>query len=629
MMRSGLFFTARMPGPALRALLLGLLLVLGQGDAFAAPPQTAEFIRQRLDALPAGQDYRDPTVYAATKAELAPKVQEAKQFPDRAESILKNIYFDLIRFSPIQGYDPVNNARTAAAFEAYLEIMDDIERRTAPPPTPAATPPAPAPASNPAIDDHARTAVEEIIRDATSGGVIDPGRLIPGISAPQTSTITGPTVSTPTVRIPSVATPHVTAPTVRVPTVATPHVNAPTVRVPTVAAPRINVPTVRAPRVNESTITGLKSGYLPVTRADAQAIVGKYKSIPGGVTLEGASSDLSFIKNASYVAWANAFVLNGNIIYLNPVSAQEFAEIYRALLSDDKLGVSLGSMAIVYGALPPQSDVAINLQLADKFLGDIAFGRREFVRGYVFAPGYTGATVKNPTNLAVYFMIRDFRFAQDAEGQLARSGASFDMTLVPLSAALGPDGGHLPDFSRIDKGDVPKEYVANLKHLQDNIDYYARERIIRTVIAYGEAAAFVRALKSNGVKLDLGTIVKDLPPAKDATIPTASSSGGDSCALASAHWTSAESIGTRVAYEDHLDRFPGCAFATLAQARIAALDQKSGSRAKVAPRKAERRTASPRQTTPSGGGNPGIECNTPTGIMVCVNRAISNMQSGR
>ena len=43
------------------------------------------------------------------------------------------------------------------------------------------------------------------------------------------------------------------------------------------------------------------------------------------------------------------------------------------------------------------------------------------------------------------------------------------------------------------------------------------------------------------------------------------------CDLAAAHWASAESIGTSVAYKNHLARFPNCTFATLAKARIEAL----------------------------------------------------------
>jgi hypothetical protein len=142
--------------------------------------------------------------------------------------------------------------------------------------------------------------------------------------------------------------------------------------------------------------------------------------------------------------------------------------------------------------------------------------------------------------------------------------------LVPVTDAKDSKGGHLPDFKRIEQSDVAPEYVANLKNLQDNIAYYSRERIIRKAIAYGEAAAFVRVLKAKGVKLDLAPLLANLSSVKPA-VASSAATGSESCALAAVHWTSAESIGTRVAFEDHLTRFPTCSFATLAKSRVESL----------------------------------------------------------
>jgi hypothetical protein len=114
---------------ALRSLtiLLGFLIALGCSPrAAVAAPMTAAKAQSTLDALPAGAAYRDQAVYAATKAELEKKVEEARQFPQRADAILKDIYFDAIRFSPIGGYDPTTNARTAAALECYIEIASAV-----------------------------------------------------------------------------------------------------------------------------------------------------------------------------------------------------------------------------------------------------------------------------------------------------------------------------------------------------------------------------------------------------------------------------------------------------------------------------------------------------------------------
>jgi hypothetical protein len=259
---------------------------------------------------------------------------------------------------------------------------------------------------------------------------------------------------------------------------------------------------------NQSDITGLGGGvsshYQPVTQSSAQAIMGKYKSVPGGVTLEGASPDLGFVKKVSYQTRANAFIINDDVVYLNPVSPSERAEIERALAGDDKLGVSLGggALLLVYGKLPPQSSVAVNLELADHFLGDIAFGRNQLTRGYRFPGGFVPKG--GGSNVAVYFNLSDFRFVQGPDGELHRSTFALDSTLVPLAEAKTKEGGHLPDFDRIKSGDVARANVDNLTHLQENVEYYARERIIRQAAAYGEIAAFVRSLKAANLKIAPG-----------------------------------------------------------------------------------------------------------------------------
>ena len=55
------------------------------------------------------------------------------------------------------------------------------------------------------------------------------------------------------------------------------------------------------------------------------------------------------------------------------------------------------------------------------------------------------------------------------------------------------------------------------------------------------------------------------------TITPAPRAPADPCASASEHWKSAEAIGTTTAFEDHLARYSGCAFAGLARARLDAL----------------------------------------------------------
>ena len=139
-------------------------------------------------------------------------------------------------------------------------------------------------------------------------------------------------------------------------------------------------------------------------------------------------------------------------------------------------------------------------------------------------------------------------------------------------------------------------------------------------------------------------------PPVASSAPVGPAADGGPCAAATAHWTSAESIGTRAAYQDHLDRFANCPFATLATARLAALEQRGAEPVKpsrlqsCAPGmsrdsdgdcvrdKAERkpqqqRRAASRATSDGGGqgGKPALDCSTPAGLFACANRALTTL----
>lgn len=149
-----------------------------------------------------------------------------------------------------------------------------------------------------------------------------------------------------------------------------------------------------------------------------------------------------------------------------------------------------------------------------------------------------------------------------------------------------------------------------------------------------------------------------------AAKPTAAmpAAGNDICAAATAHWTSAESIGTRAAYEDHLARFSSCAFATLAAARIAALDQtgpapaapsrlpppeksavapncapglvrdSDGDCVRAKPKQTVKRSAPRRAASSSedeGETKQVLDCSTPAGLFACANRELSKLPGAR
>lgn len=83
----------------------------------------------------------------------------------------------------------------------------------------------------------------------------------------------------------------------------------------------------------------------------------------------------------------------------------------------------------------------------------------------------------------------------------------------------------------------------------------------------------------------------DTAPSK--ALPAPAPVPSDPCASAEAHWRGADSIGTIAAFEDHLARFPDCAFSVLARARIDNLKNND----KVA---AVTRPMTPAPTAPSG-----------------------------
>jgi caspase domain-containing protein/PAN domain-containing protein len=56
--------------------------------------------------------------------------------------------------------------------------------------------------------------------------------------------------------------------------------------------------------------------------------------------------------------------------------------------------------------------------------------------------------------------------------------------------------------------------------------------------------------------------------------PPAQSPAIDPCTAAETHWKSADAVGTLAAYQDHLSRFPNCAFADLSKAHIESLKNK-------------------------------------------------------
>ena len=242
----------------------------------------------------------------------------------------------------------------------------------------------------------------------------------------------------------------------------------------------------------------------PVTVEAAEEVLQEYKSVPGGVTLEGIAQGFGPFRQVSY-SWADhSFRLGDGTRYPAPLPRADMKEIIRAIDQDEQLGVSLAGEYIVYGKLNPEGELAMTLCLADKLLGSIVFGESsgaEF-ENYRLAEGFEPLRpARQQSGVCVYFQFDGYRFGRE-HGDYRLEASNLDVMLIPVeNGARAADGGALPDFAAIRRGAVPAAYQHNADHLRAHISYYMRERMLRQVRAYGEVAAFARLLKQRGISL--------------------------------------------------------------------------------------------------------------------------------
>jgi hypothetical protein len=259
---------------------------------------------------------------------------------------------------------------------------------------------------------------------------------------------------------------------------------------------------------------GVKGHGGLVTHDEAHKLIKRYRSIPGGVVLEGKGSGIGGVKSVEYERASNTFVLDkGRATYASPLPPGKTALLARALAKSDMVGVSLGEEShIVFGKLPRNSDVAVDLMMADNFLGDMVLPPQAWTIGYKFANGFEPARDGTADNAAVFFRFTDFAFALK-EGKLELANAQFDASVVPTLDEQAPDGGYLPDFRAIASPAKFARYETGARHVADNIGYYLGEEIVRRTLAYGEVAAFLRSLKASGV--NLGALARKIEASAD------------------------------------------------------------------------------------------------------------------
>ena len=141
--------------------------------------------------------------------------------------------------------------------------------------------------------------------------------------------------------------------------------------------------------------------------------------------------------------------------------------------------------------------VAIDLKLADKFLGDIVFARSDWTVGYRFANGYVPGSQQLNTNVAVFFSFNGFDFRMEQQ-EIRLANINFDVRVIPLATETSAEGGHRADLST---GHDLYQFEENARHVGRSIGYYRNEKILERAFAYGEVAAFFRGLKASGIDL--------------------------------------------------------------------------------------------------------------------------------
>jgi len=253
--------------------------------------------------------------------------------------------------------------------------------------------------------------------------------------------------------------------------------------------------------------TKLSARYTPITMEKVNNIMNRYKSIPGGITLEGRIKGLGEITSVVFDRKNNRFIINDKLIYANKVSVPEVKEILNSIYNDDLLGISLGKKAHIYGDLSKGTIPYVNLSMLDHFLGTIVFAGKNWIKYHKFPNNYRPKIDYNSRGIhAVYFNFNNFTVKKD-KNILISNHADLDITLIPLTDKKDKNGGFIPDYKQIEKGYISKPFEQNTRHIVQAINEYSKDSRFQKVIAYGYTAALARLFKESNISaLKLGLI---------------------------------------------------------------------------------------------------------------------------
>ncbi|MGD0092958.1 MAG: hypothetical protein ABSE73_23850 [Planctomycetota bacterium] len=239
------------------------------------------------------------------------------------------------------------------------------------------------------------------------------------------------------------------------------------------------------------------------------AVMARYLSIPKGVVLEGTAEGFDKLESVTYNKDTNAFTINGKMQYMNPISRKEFAQVFKALLKDDRMGVTLiEGEPRVYGPLKADSDIVKQMMETDKLLGGILYDFEWLLEGVKLPGGYKPKRAANRTIPVVAFSrFVNFIFEKSADTYKLAS-CNLDVQLIPLSEKKTANGGHLPDLEKSKAYVMEPEDKENIEHLKTHQAEYLKIPAFAKTAATGEAAAFARLIRDT--KLDSEELLKQI-----------------------------------------------------------------------------------------------------------------------
>lgn len=229
--------------------------------------------------------------------------------------------------------------------------------------------------------------------------------------------------------------------------------------------------------------------------------------VPGGVVLDGLfdpGSLSSVVYDARYHALVLGLGFGTRVAYLS-IPAADVSTLCRAIAGDERgrVAVSMEHPPLAFGALIRHSDVALNMFVADQFLGALVFGTlsesSDMITDFQSPEGYVPSRpAANFGAAAVMFTFKAEGFGDDGR-RLQPNRSTLDILFVPLAKSSGA-------FVAAMTTDVPDEFLENARHITENLDYYRGEPIVNLMFHYAQVSALLRGLKTEGV--DLGELAR-------------------------------------------------------------------------------------------------------------------------